>query len=153
MEYLLTKTELEKLENRLKELESEEAKIYSKMREMAKEDNDYLGSFTYERLRQELRVDIPAEKDRIKRKIAKAKIVEDIIDKFDGETVTIYTKVTLDYEGEKETFSILPVSESIYDEDIISCDAPIVEQILGKKKGESILFNETIVKIVNVEKI
>lgn len=153
MEYLLTKTELEKLENRLEELEREEAKLYSEMKEMAKEDNDCVGSFAYERLRQKLRFDIPAEKDRIKRKIVKAKIVENITDKFDGETVAIYTKVTLDYEGEKETFSILPVSENRYDEDVISCEAPIAEQILGKKKGDSILFNGINVKIVDVEKI
>lgn len=151
MEYLLMSLELKKLENRLEELETLEIKISEEMKQMAVEDSYCVDNPTYQRLRQKLKCEIPMERKCIKEKISNAKIVDNLSSNFDGETVSIGTKVTLDYDGIKETFTIMPVSEGDFEKEIVSCNAPIVKCILGKKKDDIVVFNGFHVKIIAIE--
>ena len=79
-------------------------------------------------------------------------MISDLDVNFDGKTVCVGVKVTLNYDGEKEIFSILPVSESNFEKGIVSCNAPIVEHIIGRKKGDVVMFNEITVEIIEIEK-
>lgn len=152
MEYLLTAEELEKLEGRKKELEKEEVEIVSKIERFARENEGYSDTFAYERLRRRLAYEIPEEKQRLCEKIANAKVISDLDVNFDGKTVCVGVKVTLNYDGEEEIFSILPVSESSFEKGIVSCNAPIVEHIIGRKKGDVVMFNGITVEIIEIEK-
>lgn len=153
MEYFLTSVELKKLEDRLRELDEIEAEIICEIRQLAEDDIYFADGLACERLRQKLNCEIPNERKQIKEKIKNAKIVENVDNEFDGKTVGIMTKVTLDYDGEVRSFSILPVSESDFEKGIVTCNTPIVQRILGKEKGDSVIFNEYNVTIVEVEKI
>lgn len=152
MEYLLTAEELKKLEEREKEIEKEELDIISKIERFARENDSYLDSLGCERLRRRLTREIPEEKQRLREKISNAKVISDLDVKFDGKTVCVGVKVTLNYDGEEEIFSILPVSESNFEKGIVSCNAPIVEHIIGRKKGDIVMFNGITVEIIEIEK-
>jgi len=153
MEYLLRPEEVEKLRGKIAKLEQEEANIYLKVKTLLKEDRDFVNSDEYKNLKRRREVDIPREIERIKEKLKHVTLVEDNKCEFDGVTVSLFTKVTLDYEGEIETYTIMPINELNVESGEISCNSPIAQCILGKKINDIICFNGMNVKIVNVEKV
>lgn len=152
MEYLLRVEDVEKLKEKLNKLEEEATSISSEIKQSISEDRDFLNSDRYKILKTRLKAGIPHDKEKIENKLRNAKIVEDTDFSFDGVTVSVFTKVTLDYEGEIEQYSILPVVKDKMNDNIISSEAPIAKLILGKKVGDSVVQNGINVKIINVEK-
>lgn len=152
MEYLLRVEDVEKLKGKLIKLEEEASSISSEIKQAISEDREFLNSDRYKILKTRIKVGIPHEKEKIENKLKKAKIIADTDFNFDGATVSMFTKVTLDYEGEIEVYSIFPVEEDNINENIISCEAPISKLILGKKIGDVVNHRGTKVKIINVEK-
>lgn len=152
MEYLLKVEEMEKLKNKLVQLDQEEISIASEINRLVREDREFLESDRYRILKKRIKVGIPAEKQKIKEKLKYAKIISDSDYNFDGTTVSLFTKVTLDYDGDTECFSIFPIFETNIETNQISLDAPIAQAILGKKKGDKIKFGNMTVTILDVEK-
>ena len=152
MEYLLRVEDVEKLKEKLIKLEEEATSISSEIKQSISEDRDFLNSDRYKILKTRLKAGIPHDKEKIENKLRNAKIVEDTAFYFDGVTVSVFTKVTLDYEGDIEQYSILPVVKDKINDNIISSEAPIAKLILGKKVGDSVVQNGINVKIINVEK-
>ena len=56
-------------------------------------------------------------------------------------------------DGEEESYIILGNNEGDYEKNIISCNAPISKAVLGKKVGESIIFNDMKITILHVKKV
>lgn len=152
MDYLLRPMEVEKLKGKITELEKEEAEISSKVKRLIEEDREFLRSEEYRILKRRIRIDIPNEKQKIKEKLKHIKLVDENDCDFDGVTVSVFTKVTLDYDGEIEKYKIVPLCESSTADDEISCNSPIAQRILGKKIGDVVNFNNMKVTIVDVEK-
>ena len=72
---------------------------------------------------------------------------------WDGVTVIRKSRVEILDDDEIESYDILGENESDFENNILSCSAPLVLALLGHKKGETIIFNNRVIKIVNVEKI
>lgn len=153
MEYLLKIEEVEKLKVKLKQLDEESTSISSEINESIREDREFLSSDRYRILKKRIKVDIPNEISKIEERLKHVKIISNNDFTFDGSTVSLYTKVTLDYEGEIETFSIVPIYEIDLENNQVSYNSPIARAIMGKKKGEKIRFGDILVTILNVEKI
>jgi len=152
MEYLLRVEDVEKLKEKLIKLDEESASLSAELKQSISEDREFLSSDRYKILKTRIKFDIPSEKEKIQNKLKNAKIIKDDDFSFDGTTVSIFTKVTLDYEGEEEVYSIFPAGKYNINENIISCEAPISKLILGKKVGDIVNHNGINVKIINVEK-
>jgi len=152
MNYVLTQKEVDKLRERLVQLDEESKKISLEMKELIENDRDAIDNNQYQLLKKRINVEIPHEKDDILKKLNDVTIVDDSDYTFDGETVSICTKVTLDYEGEIESLCIMPICENDLEKNWVKCDAPIAKLILGKKKGDVVRLRNINVKILNVEK-
>lgn len=152
MDYVLTQKEVDKLKERLGQLDQESQKISFEMKEMLENDRDVVDNNQYQLLKKRINVEIPNEKDEILKKLSNVTIVDDSDYTFDGETVALCTKVTLDYEGEINSFCIMPIFENDFEKNWVKCDAPIAKLILGKKKGDVVKLRDMNVKILEVEK-
>ena len=152
MTILLTPEEYKKLVESEKELEKEADKIATLVKSIMDSDADFFNSTRYESLRRKLHIDIPRERERLRNKIASAKIIDKTEIEFDGLTVSIGTVVTLDYDGDIAKFTIMPICENEINEEVISCNTPIAQVILGKKKGDIVTFRDCAVKIIDVVK-
>lgn len=152
MEYLLREEDVQKLKKKLTKLEEEEIAISSQIKQAISEDRDFLNSDRYKILKTRIKVGIPHEREKIKKKLINAKIINNDDFLFDGITVSIFTKVTLDYEGEIGTYYIFPVEKENINDNVIFSESPIARLILGKKVGDSVVHNGINVKIINVEK-
>lgn len=152
MEYLLRVEEVEKLKEKVKLLKKEATSISSEINRLVREDADFFGSDKYRLMKYRVKITIPNKIKEIEEHLENVKIVSDNDVDFDGMTVSVFTKVTLDYEGEIELYSIVPTAENDSENSQISCNTPIAQAILGKKKGDKIKLGNTMVTIVNVEK-
>ena len=152
MEYLLKVEEIEKLKSKLKLLDDEATSISSEINRLVREDREFLYSDRYKILKKRVMFGIPNEKKEIEEKLKHVKIISDSDCVFDGITISIFTKVTLDYEGEIESYTIVPTAENDSENNQISCNTPIAQAILGKKIGDKIKFGNTMVTILDVQK-
>ena len=153
MQYLLTREEYEKLQKKETELLDEKTTIRDRLKEIALLTSEYEDDVEYKSLKRKLESIIPTKIKQIREKMRVAKIIEHDTIQFDGETVTIGTKVFLDYGDETMELSILAIDEVDSDNGIISCNSPIAKVILGKKKGDIVKFLDSMVKIVDVSAI
>lgn len=153
MEYLLTVEEVERLKGKIVHLDQEAIAINSKINNLIREDEDFLNSGNYNILKKRVKIDIPNEIRNIRDKLNTVKVVSKEDYPFKAETVSVYSKVTLDYDGEIETYSVLPIYDDNITPGIMSCNSPIAQLILGKKKNDFVVCRGINVKIVDVEKI
>lgn len=72
---------------------------------------------------------------------------------WDGTTIIRKCEVTLDYAGEVETYKILGCNESNLMENILSCDAPLSEVLIGHKVGDVVTYNNQQIKINDIKPI
>lgn len=153
MQYLLTREEYDKLQKKEMELLDEKFSIKVRLKEIAVATSEFEEDLEYKALKRKLDYHIPLKLKQIKEKKRLAKIIEQDMIQFDGETVSIGTKVLLDYGDEKVEFSIMPINEIDSDNGIISCNSPIAKVILGKKKGDVVKFLDGTVTILEVSSI
>jgi len=151
MAYVLTADEVKKLETKVKNLRKRKSDLKNEMIELTSNDPDFLMNSRYHYLKAKIECEIPSTISAITTKLRSATVIEKPEVNFDGETVMFGTKVTLDYEGEVEVISILPIAETDTERNIVSGDSPIAKLILGKKIGETVRLNNMDVKIINVE--
>lgn len=152
MEYLLALEEIKKLKREEEKWLDRIIEVQEELLNIARDDPMFRTSVRYEYLDKELKFDIPKKLETIREMLQQAKVIDTSISEFDGETVCIGAKVKLDYDGEEEMYTILPVSENKLDSGVISCNTPIAQQVIGRKVGDSFRFRECNVKILSVEK-
>ncbi len=153
MQYLLTREEYERLEKKEMDLLDEKTSIRIRLKEIALSTSEFEEDQEYKLLMKKLDYIIPVKLKQIREKKRLAKIIEQDKIEFDGETVTIGTKVLLDYGDEQIEFSLMAIDEIDSDNGIISCNSPIAKVILGRKKGDTVKFLDGTVKIVEVSSI
>lgn len=98
---------------------------------------------------------LPAQKEEIASKLKNAIIIEesDEYKNFDGSTVIIGSKITLLMSGIEKTLTILGNSEGNIKENIISCDTPLAQVIIGKGVRCSFRFRSETIVIKKIERI
>ncbi len=131
------------------------AQCQKEMGKSAKRDNDLRENPEYMELRVKAMYTLPEQKRMAYERYNNAIIIEDMEEykKFDGSYVIIGSKVRLLIDNEEEIYTILGNKEGNIDENIISCESPIAQAILGKKLGETIIFNNMHITILSVEKV
>ena len=125
------------------------------MGKSAKRDFDLRENPEFMELRVKAMHTLPAKKEKIYRQMKSSYVIEETQEyiNFDGVTVIIGSKVTFDMDGMMFTYSILGNSEGNFENDIMSCDAPLAEALLGKRIGDTIVFNSAIIRVIKVERI
>lgn len=96
-----------------------------------------------------------AERAKIIENLNNAVIIEDTEEfkNWNEQTVSRKCEVTIDYEGTQIKYKILGENEADIDNDILSCNAPLVISMLGHKVGEFIDFNGSTIYIESVKSI
>jgi len=69
---------------------------------------------------------------------------------FDSVTVIIGCKVKIEDDGEIEEYQILGTNEGDIYNKILSCNAPMSTELIGRKVGDSFPFRGSIIKILEV---
>lgn len=72
---------------------------------------------------------------------------------WDGTTVIRKCEVTLNYDGDVETYKILGSNESNLYENILSCDALLSEKLIGHKVNDEIIVNNTKITILEIKPV
>ena len=136
------------------EIDNELIKVQKAMGESAKRDNDLRENPEYMQLRVKAMYEIPKRKEKLLNRLKECKFIEDQDEykNFDG-SVIAGSKVKITFDGEKEEYSILGDKEGSFEENIMSCKAPLAQTLLGKRAGDTVNFNNTIIIIEEVTKI
>jgi len=97
---------------------------------------------------------LPKQKQEIYMKLINCIIIEEMDEykNFDGETVIIGSTVTLKIDGDIEEYTIVGTEEGDPDNGLLSENAAIVTAIMHHKIGETIMFNDMQIEILNVQK-
>ena len=136
-EILLTKEGLQKLEEELKILKENSRKEVIARIKTAREFGDLSENSEYEDAKNEQSF-IEGRIQELESMIKHAKIVEGNSQKG---IVSIGSEVTVDIEGEKETFFIVGSTESDPVNGKISSESPVGRALMGKTKGDKIAVN------------
>lgn len=72
---------------------------------------------------------------------------------WDGTTIIRKCEVTLDYDGTVETYKILGSNESDLNNNILSCDAPLSEKLIGRKVNDIIELNNSKITVKQIKPI
>ena len=153
--YYVTREGYEKLLEEyynIDKLYTETTKAMGKSDEM---DSDLRENPEYMELRVKAMYAIPRKKKELFEQLNNSVIIEDTEEfkNWDKETVITKCRVSLVIDGEIEIYDILGANESNFDQNILSCEAPLVKALLGHKKGDMIIFNDIKIKIQNIEEI
>lgn len=130
--------------------------IEKKMGESVKRDNDLRENPEYMALRVKAMYDIPNKNRELLEKLRNAVIIEDTDEykNWEGDTVIRKCKIEIAYDdGFEDEFTILGHGESDLTNNIMSCDAPLILELLGHKEGETIDFKDSKVTIKKISKI
>lgn len=152
-EKLISRKGLENLKTEFEAIDAEIQKTISEMGKSAKRDNDLRENPEFMELRVKAMHTLPAQKEKILWKIKEAVIIEETEDyqKFDGTTVIVGATVTFSMDGDEDKFTILGSTESDFDNNIIACDAPLAQAMLGKHIGDVFSFNSRKIVIKKIE--
>ena len=108
----------------------------------------------------ELRVkamyELPKKKKGLWNKYNSAIVIEetDEYKNFDGDTVIRGCRVKININGNEECeYEIKGSEEGDINNNILSCDAPITQVLLGRRRGEKIEFNDMKIEILKVMKV
>lgn len=123
--------------------------------ESAARDRDLRENPEFMSLRVKAMYELPSQRDALYRKYQEAVIIEDSdsYKNFDGKTVIVGSVVDLEFDGEPCTYTILGNDEGDIDNDILSCNAPIAQALIGKKVGEALEWKGESIKILKVERV
>ena len=153
--YYITRKGYEKLQKEYMEIDQELIELNKKMGESVKRDNDLRENQEFMQLRVQAMYDLPAKKKSMAEKCNNVCIIEDMDEykNFDGKKVIIGSKVKLDFDGDICEYTILGADEGNIDEDVLSCEAPIAKELLGKEMGDEVLFHNEIIRILDVKRM
>ena len=153
--YYVTRKGYDLLYNEISGMDEEHDNVERKMGESVKRDNDLRENPEYMSLRVQAMYGIPAKKRELIQKFNDAIIIEDTPEyvNWDGLTVIRKCKISMKMDGEIVEYTILGSNEGNIEEDILSCNAPLVEALLNHKVGETISFRNIKIEILGVSKI
>lgn len=120
-----------------------------------KRDSDLRENPEYMEFRVKAMYSIPNKKRELLQKYQSAVIIENTEEyiNWDRNTIIRMCEVTLDYDGDIETYTILGSNEGDISQNIIACDSPLVTALLGKKINDEIIFNGFKIKILSINMV
>lgn len=150
-EYVLTKEGKKQLEDELTYLEKDKRAEVGERIRIAREFGDISENSEYDDAKNESAM-LESRIAEINRILSEATVVDGPVDK---DTVSIGSKVTLDWGGKKRTFTIVGAAESDISVEKISNESPVGAALIGHKKGDAVSatgptgreINMTILKI------
>ena len=149
-----TRDGFKKLRNSLEESRIDYEKSLKRLGGVEK-DNNLSESTEFIQERFKITYTYNTERSKIIENLNNAVIIEDTEEFkcWDGQTVSRKCEVTIDYNGMQVTYKILGENETDLDNDILSCNAPIVLSMLGHKVGDFIDFNGNTIYIESIKRI
>jgi len=72
---------------------------------------------------------------------------------WDGKTIIRKCEVLLNIGGEVEAYKILGSNEADFDNNILSCNAPLVLALIGHKIGDVVNFNNAVVTVMGISPV
>lgn len=154
--YYITKNGYKKLYEDYLNIDKEITEVNKMMGESVKRDNDLRENQEFMELRVRAMYELPAKKKSLWDKYNSAIIIEetDEYKNFDGNTVIRGCLVKIDIDEEEECeYQIKGSDEGDISNDILSCDAPMIQFLLGHKVGETVIFNNMKINILAVERL
>ena len=133
---VLTKAGLEKLKAELQDLKENKRKEIRERIKNAKEYGDLSENSEYQDAKDQQSF-IEGRIQELEEMIRKVKVVDG---KKDITKIDVGNKVTINIDGDEEVYEIVGVNESDPSSGKISCESPIAEALLGRKKGETVEF-------------
>lgn len=152
---LISRAGLVKLKAEFEAIDAEIQKTLNEMGESAKRDNDLRENPEFMELRVKAMHTLPAQKEKLYWKIKECVIIEETSEyqNFDGTIVIVGAIVTFTMDGLEKKFTILGSTEGDFKNNIIACDAPLAQAMLGKRVGDIFSFNSRTIVIKKIEKI
>ena len=152
---MISRDGLAKLKAEFEGIDDEIQKTLNEMGESAKRDNDLRENSEFMELRVKAMHTLPAKKENLYWRIKQSVIIEDTCEyqKFDGTTVIVGAIVTFTMEGEEKKFTILGSAEGDLKNNILACNAPLAQILLGKHVDDTFLFNSKTIVVKKIEKI
>lgn len=153
--YYVTKSGYQKLYEDYLNVDNEITKVNKLMGESVKRDNDLRENPEFMELRVKAMYELPSKKQRLWDKYNAAIVIEetDEYKNFDGKTVIRGCKINIDIDGDECEYQIKGSDEGDISNDILSCDAPMPQALLGHQVNETIAFNDMQIKIISVERL
>lgn len=153
--YYITERGYQKLYEDYLNVDNEIIKVNKMMGESVKRDNDLRENPEFMDLRVKAMYTLPAKKKSMWEKYNTATVIEETEEykNFDGNTVIRGSSVRIYIDEENEKYQIKGSDEGDIKNNILSCDAPMAQALLGKHVGDKIEFNGMIIEINSVEKI
>ena len=153
--YYLTKEGYQKMWDEYQSIDDlyiETTKAMGKSDEM---DSDLRENPEFMELRVKAMYEIPKKKAELFNQLNNAIIIEetDEYKNWDKNTVIPKCVIKIEMNGMEEEFTILGSNESNLDLNIISCEAPLAQKLMGRKSGETINFNGMKVKIKEISEV
>ncbi|MGI6590291.1 MAG: transcription elongation factor GreA [Eggerthellaceae bacterium] len=133
-EYVLTKEGKKQLEDELAYLEKDKRAEVGERIRVAREFGDISENSEYDDAKNESAM-LETRIAEINRILSEATVVEGPVDK---DTVSIGSKVTLDWVGKERTFTIVGAAESDISVGKISNESPVGAALIGHKKGDKV---------------
>ena len=133
-EYVLTKEGKKQLEDELNYLENDKRAEVGERIRVAREFGDISENSEYDDAKNESAM-LETRIAEINRILSEATVVEGPVDK---DTVSIGSKVTLDWGGKERVFTIVGAAESDISVGKISNESPVGAAMSGHKKGDEI---------------
>ena len=152
---LISRAGLVKLKAEYEAIDAEIQKTLNEMGKSAKRDNDLRENPEFMELRVKAMHTLPAQKDNLYWKIKESVVIEDTSEyqEFDGTTIIVGAIVTFTMDGAERKLTILGNAEGDFKNNVIGCDAPLAQAMLGKHVGDVINFNSRTVVIKKIDRI
>lgn len=117
-------------------------------------DSDLRENAEFMELRVKAMYTLPNRKRSLYEKLKSRVIIEDMEEykNFDGKTVIMGSVVTLQIDGDIETYTILGTDEGDINKDILAENAALTQAIMSHKVGDTIPFNDMEIKILDIRK-
>lgn len=152
--YYAMRKELKELEKQLQDINAEIKKTTKEMGESESRDSILLENTEFQELRYRVMYVLPQKYRDAKAVLDNIIIIDDTEEylNFDGITVIRGAKVRFFFEDEEreETLEILGSKAKYKKNQCVSCDAPLIKVMLGRKQGEIVEFNGRRVHIKEV---
>lgn len=125
------------------------------MGESVKRDNDLRENPEFMELRVKAMYELPAKKQSLWERYNSAIVIEetDEYKNFDGNTVIRGCEIKVQIDGEECKYQIKGSNEGDIFNDILSCDAPMAQALLGHKIHEVVKFNDMKIRVMSVKRL
>ncbi len=154
-EYRVTREGYNKLIEEYQNIDDEYVKTTKAMGKSDEMDSDLRENPEFMNLRVKAMYELPRKKKELFEMLQSSVIIEDTEEykNWDRETIIDKCGVVLEINGETANYSILGANQSDIEFNIISSSAPLVKELLGHKKGETVLFNDIKILIKEIYEI